>query len=1019
MLKRIFNRNRKGFFRKSKSKPKKNQVSKYNKLNISTDETNMNTYSFIASGPSIDDEEDEINLPKLNFTCILNNPLEDTNNTSLFGQLLSRFQEEQKIVTEEERIKKEGHKFDLIDIVQDDNDNNISYENKILKKIGKTEEEEEQELDDILNDLEQLENIFSSKKTLEQCIKETNAELFKDKKTFKLKKFIDLSYNNYIAKIKHEYLIYRDNRKKNIFKKIKLEEDLLNNNIIKLKNEEELLKQINEYRKTLDISMQKIEDNYRTEPKNFKIGDNLLELEIDNILEKIQKLIEQKGIIELEAEKSNINYDLIKYFFRNNYPLTVTHVDNMQSKVNNFIKKKNMLKNKFIGLSQKMMLIKIKRQNMVKILNIYKSMLNANCDKIDTIQDIINIRKTKQKLENIPDIGIKIIQEINTELTRRENNICNDNINKVTTLIKNEINNCLNIEIYTKEENETEKKDEEEEGEKKDINKNNIEEIKEKYNYKYYNVDEKLFKKIVEYKKDTKETLKINEYIILILNSIDEEFIMKKIYDYLELSENKEEYMNKIYEVLLSSIEEVILTTLGKILPLKNTNEILYLFYIGKMCQYLVDSINKILQPKEKEQILEKINNKIFDIMDKNLYFIIDDIQGSNMKLNKFVVKNKIINEVFCIIPIFLENKTFMENLSNYEFNFSENYWKEKNNLVKEALESDDLKCLDDIPYEFQKLVNVIFSFDINSVNINFEKKFENLKNNIFIDINFSNNENDPKETSIIEITKILEGNKITKNIRLIPSILDILNITFNTIKMILFFSKKNHPKILLYFHEVLTTFINLSNDIVLETKGQINNITQNELASSYSSVYLIHEIVSQFILYISNSTYLEEEIKNKFKELEILSNDYMQKNLLKLNNMIKDGIYESSINEFQKIMNLDKYPIVKGNLPINPFAENIVKLVKNVNKSLKYCYEEETISKIILDNLNIFNDELEKIMENKKELNGEEKKQFKKDFTFIRKNIDTGVDEIDFKGFKKKLNSIYKKGDKGEDKDK
>ena len=66
---------------------------------------------------------------------------------------------------------------------------------------------------------EQLENIFSSKKTLVQCIKETNQELFKDKKTFKLKKFVDLSYNNYIAKIKHNYLIYRDNQKKNIIKR--------------------------------------------------------------------------------------------------------------------------------------------------------------------------------------------------------------------------------------------------------------------------------------------------------------------------------------------------------------------------------------------------------------------------------------------------------------------------------------------------------------------------------------------------------------------------------------------------------------------------------------------------------------------------------------------------------------------------------------------------------------------------------------------------------------------------------
>ena len=37
MLKRIFNRNRKGLFKKFKQKPKKAKVSKYNKLNISTD----------------------------------------------------------------------------------------------------------------------------------------------------------------------------------------------------------------------------------------------------------------------------------------------------------------------------------------------------------------------------------------------------------------------------------------------------------------------------------------------------------------------------------------------------------------------------------------------------------------------------------------------------------------------------------------------------------------------------------------------------------------------------------------------------------------------------------------------------------------------------------------------------------------------------------------------------------------------------------------------------------------------
>ena len=1009
MLKRIFNRNRKGLFKKSKQKPKKAKVSKYNKLNISTDETNMNTYSFIESGPSIDDEEDELDLPKLNFTCILNNPLEDINNNSIFGQLLSRFQEDQKIVTEEERLKKEGHKFDLIDIIQGEGDlynNNISYENKILKKIGKKdEEEEEEELDDILNHLEQLENIFGTKKTLEQCIKETKAELFMDKKTFKLMKFVDLNYNNYIAKIKHEYLIYRDNRKKNIMEKINLDDDILNNdnNKIKINNSEDILKQINNYRKSLNVSMDKIEKDYKVDINNFKIKDNLLDLQIENIFGVIQQLIEQKGIIELESEKSQINYDLIKLFFINNYPKIVKQVNSLQNEVKILVNKKNMLKNKFIDISQKMILTKIKKQNMLKLLNIYKSMLYANCDKIETINEILDIRETKEKLKLISDLNIKIIKKINDELTAKELNITNDNITKITTLIKNEINNCFNIETYTNEEEE---------------NNNNINDIKNKYDHNYYNFNEKLFKQIIEYKKNIQENLKITDCIILLINSIDEEFIKKKLYTYLELSENKEDYMKKIHDVILSSIEEIILTTLGKILPLKNMNEILYLFYIGKMSQYLLDSINKILEEKEKENIINDIKNKLYDIIDKNLSFIIDDINYSNnLDIDAFIIKNKILKEVYINIPVFSENKNFMEKIDNYEFNYNEIFWKDKNSKIKEILNADNLRCLDNISYEYQKFINVIFSFNYDSLNKDEETKYNNLKNNILLGIDLTIKEEDPKEINLIEITKSIEGNNTIRKCRLISSILDIIKETIKAIKMLIFFKTKYYSKILLYFHDILATFINLSNEIVLETKGQIKNITQNELASSYSSIYLIHEIISQLILFISNSENIEEDVKNKYKELEILASDYMQKNLQKLNNMIKEGIYESSINEYKKIISSEKYPIAKGSLPINPFAENIVKLVKNVNKSLKHCYEDETISKIILDNLNIFIDELEKsTAENKKELNAEEKKQFKRDFTFIRKNIDKDIEDIDFKGFKKKLNAISKKG---EDKEK
>ena len=474
MLKKIFKRNKKGL-RKKKSKTK----SKSNKLNISTDnlDTNVNNLSFVESGPNIDEDDDEIDLPKLNFTCILNNPLEDTNNTSIFGQLLMRFQEDQRVVTEEERIRKEGYKFDLIDIIQDkkislSHNNSFVLENKLLKKLEKDGEEEEEELDDILNDLEQLENIFSVKKSLEQCIKETNEELFKDKKTFKLKKFVDLSYNNYIAKIKHEYLIYRDYHKKNIMNKI-LENLSDDDKDIKIGNKEEILKTVNNYRKTLNDAMNLVDKEYKVDMKDYKIKGSLLNMDIGQILESTTKIIEQKGIIELAAEKSNINYNIIKYFFKNNYPLLVNEVDNVQFKITNLIEKKNHLKNKFIDTTQKMIMMKLKRQNLIKLYDIYKKMLEAKCNKIDNINTIIEIREMKEQLKNIPNIGLNIIKTLNEELNTRETNLNSENINKITTLLKNEINNRFDIETYNiineEEEEEDEDDDESEINPKKKI----------------------------------------------------------------------------------------------------------------------------------------------------------------------------------------------------------------------------------------------------------------------------------------------------------------------------------------------------------------------------------------------------------------------------------------------------------------------------------------------------------------------------------------------------------------------
>ena len=469
--------------------------------------------------------------------------------------------------------------------------------------------------------------------------------------------------------------------------------------------------------------------------------------------------------------------------------------------------------------------------------------------------------------------------------------------------------------------------------------------------------------------------------------------------------------MKKISNVLLSSISQAILTTLGKILPLKNINEILFLFYIGKMSQVLLDSINKIFNDIDKEKLNSDVTNNLFDIIDKNLSYIVDDLTSYRQNIDKFIIKNKILKEVYAQIPIFMLNKNFSTKIENYEIKFIDDFGKGRRDKIKDELNFDNLRNIDNFSYEYQKLANIIFSFNNDSLNQDEEKIFENLKNNIILDIDLNTQKNEPTEINLLEIPKVSEGKNIKKKCKLMTTSLDLITDTIYAIKMLLFFNKNNYNGILSYLCEIYDNFINSSNDIILETKGQIKNITQNELASSYSSVYLIREIVNQFLLTLEKSKDINEETIKKYKDLESSSKEYLDKNLLKLNNMIQDGVKMSSSEEFKKIITQEKYPTASGKVSVNSFALNLVKLVKSVNNSLKNCYEDKTISKTILDSLSNFNTDVEKLLEEKKELSDkDDKKQFKKDFVFIKNNIDKEIDDIDFKAFKKKITSIYKK---------
>jgi len=62
-------------------------------------------------------------------------------------------------------------------------------------------------------------------------------------------------------------------------------------------------------------------------------------------------------------------------------------------------------------------------------------------------------------------------------------------------------------------------------------------------------------------------------------------------------------------------------------------------------------------------------------------------------------------------------------------------------------------------------LLNIIFSFNSESLNQDEDKKYDNLKNHILLDIKLDVKINKPKEINLVEISVVSEGKDNKKNV--------------------------------------------------------------------------------------------------------------------------------------------------------------------------------------------------------------------------------------------------------------
>ena len=887
----------------------------------------INSHRVIDSNSSSFNTDSDIDLPKQNFSAILNNPL-SKNYLSKLKQKIKK----PKIIPKNE-FKKETLKFSIIDIFQ--NDNLIEYfSNKNEKEIEKKEQNKKHKKKKSVKDKNDKSTTSSEDSTINQ-------------KTFQIKDYINKNYDDYLKILHHDYSSFHYNHYNRM---------IYGNNYLQEIKEEMNSKN---YISNSDHAFDKIEPRFLVDERIYKLDEKLLQLSPSELQFNISKLIEQTGIIEIELERINEYNYKIRNYINNIQPNLYNNISSFYEIVKDLKVKSQSIKKNFILVSSKLMLKKNKQVKLKKMKFILEQIKEFN--NIYNNKEINNLDKASNIIESIPKLDI--VKELRNKIDLLIASKNDSLVEEIEKLISDSFNNLFTI------------------SEENNMNKG-----------EYYKMDNKLFTEIIDFRKNLKNnlTLKINE--ISNIKDIQEKFFTASFSQYIK---------NKLLERFIEFNCDTLKSNILKILSLKNKNEILYVFYLQQFCQNQYELMNRIFNKNDNNEFFNILKPKLIEkftlIISQHINVIFDEIKNYLNNVTEFLVKNHLIKEIFNN-SILKNNLNISQKIEEYEEKFILEYSKVKENKLKEGIKFDNFIPLDNVPYTYQIYINKINDFNI--------LKVGSYENNIqFFEITINKDKENEKLSSIQ-----LPNNS---QIKLIPTSFEIITYTFETLKMLSSFSINNYSKILISLSSLYKLYAQLNKEIIIESKGHLISITQNEISICYYNYILIQQLIT--IIYNNDTNKFLNQFSGGifdklYNELTIIivENEKSLKN--KINQLTQQSLQEC-IHKFIKIINGKNYPIVNNpELPINEFALSLIKIVKAIYRATINSFGKEYIKDMLKKNLESFVNEIENKINDIIIEGDDEKKQFKKDFVFIKKNIDNNIDDLNLENFKNKITIISKK---------
>ena len=473
---------------------------------------------------------------------------------------------------------------------------------------------------------------------------------------------------------------------------------------------------------------------------------------------------------------------------------------------------------------------------------------------------------------------------------------------------------------------------------------------------------------------------KLNESIALFI-----EILLKKLENNENFTkrDNKDNILKEIKEinkVVNDNIKKIILKQIEKCLhSISSCHDID--FYINNFyltLDMIKEEISNYVYEKNIIQKEENIKNKD-EIMSKQ--FFNDDGTDSN-ELEKIVID---------------EQKYFIENWSQYHLS----------KFDSELYKTWDI--LREVPNKYQNILNGFLKFDINTncmKDVNIINKFPYDKINLIKEITNEDKTSDIKEN----LLHIKDGEKPEIKIKTIQTSLEIIKFSFELLKMFCIFHKNCYGNILENFTKIIILHLNFQVNQIIEGKCGFS-VSQQEISMTNAIFLLIESIYehiknSDFFVTVAENS--DHKIYDNYLDLSKNISDCCDLSKEKIEDLINNYCVNETFLKLQEIK-LPYYNVVTGDVPVNEYALYYLNILKAIYDSMINCYDEQFIKKMINKALDNFFSKFEDYILHGKKIEDEKcLKQFKKDMSFLKRNLKF-ISIMDLKEIRDRIENINK----------